>query len=190
MDNISNLSSNLPPTVPVSEASLQEITNSLTYEFKNAAKSVSSLYKLSIQRNEMVRHQGYLDAVNDLIQVLKNGGDVENWAVLKKLELEGTVKREEPPVEEDEGKEQFPLDKLPSDYDFNIPGHQEKKFPPTNPLLTVQRRKKETLSHKEEAQTKDTLSSEDEDEVQDPYSLENSNKRRYEALKGEKRPKY
>lgn len=144
MDNISNLSSNLPPTKPISEESIKEINQDLALEFKNAAKSVASLYKLSLQKNSMLRYKGYLDCIDDLLNLIKNDGDVENWALMKKLELEGKLTGSELKKESDKANmssspsKQDLLDpQIPMDYDFTMSHPNQHKFPPTMPMLSV-----------------------------------------------------
>lgn len=144
MDNISNLSSNLPPTKPISEESIKEINQDLALEFKNAAKSVASLYKLSLQKNSMLRYKGYLDCIDDLLYLIKNDGDVENWALMKKLELEGKLTGSELKKESDKANmssspsKQDLLDpQIPMDYDFTMSHPNQHKFPPTMPMLSV-----------------------------------------------------
>lgn len=144
MDNISNLSSNLPPTKPISEESIKEINQDLALEFKNAAKSVASLYKLSLQKNSMLRYKGYLDCIDDLLNLIKNDGDVENLALMKKLELEGKLTGSELKKESDKANmssspsKQDLLDpQIPMDYDFTMFHPNQHKFPPTMPMLSV-----------------------------------------------------
>lgn len=113
--DLSNLSSDLPPTKPVNQNSVNELNRDLTTEFKNAAKSVASLYNLkasgkndvSKQKAEfanaaksvaalyrltnssstLVHHMGYLECLDDLLYVLTNNEDVENWALTKRAEI-------------------------------------------------------------------------------------------------------
>lgn len=113
--DLSNLSSDLPPTKPVNQASINELNRELTTEFKNAAKSVVSLYnsstsgtannskhkvefanaaksvaalyRLTNNGNGLHRHMGYLECLDDLLGVITNGEDIENWALTKRAEI-------------------------------------------------------------------------------------------------------
>lgn len=104
--DLSNLSSNLPPSRPVTDSQLRDLDSEVTREFKNAANSVASLYRLSNQKNQMYRHKGYLDCLDDVLNMIrlhkiKHGErdnprrrdydelDLENWALTKKAELMG-----------------------------------------------------------------------------------------------------
>lgn len=149
MDNISNLSSNLPPTRPINDNSIKELNSELTLEFKNAAKSVASLYKLSLQKNSMLRYKGYLDCIDDLLNLIKNDGDVENWALMKKLELEGKLTGDKQDVSDNEKSQQtessspmkpqadFSDLQIPMDYDFSVSHPTHHRFPQTMPIMSV-----------------------------------------------------
>ncbi|KAK7681094.1 hypothetical protein QCA50_015932 [Cerrena zonata] len=96
--DLSNLSTDLPPTKPIDETSINELNRELTTEFKNAAKSVASLYNSSILTgNKDMKHQkmefanaaksGYLECLDDLLNNISNGEDIENWALTKRAEI-------------------------------------------------------------------------------------------------------
>jgi hypothetical protein len=55
--------------------------------FAKAAKSVASLYRLSHSSNEVNHLNGYLTCLDDLLKVLLEGGDVENWALTRRAEI-------------------------------------------------------------------------------------------------------
>lgn len=165
MDSISSLSSNLPPETPINENTLQKINSDLTSEFKSAAKSVASLYKLSLQRNSQVKHQGYLDCINDLLSLIGTGVDIENWALMKKLELDGklvsnshSTANNENENETDEGapspahspedRSQEPhsrrlnrhlVGSLPVDFEFSMLSAPQRRFPNASPIISVDR---------------------------------------------------
>ncbi|CAM9016858.1 hypothetical protein WICANDRAFT_99209 [Wickerhamomyces anomalus NRRL Y-366-8] len=207
MDNISNLSSNLPPTKPISEESIKEINQDLVLEFKNAAKSVASLYKLSLQKNSMLRYKGYLDCIDDLLNLIKNDGDVENWALMKKLELEGKLTGSELKKESDKANmssspsKQDLLDpQIPMDYDFTMSHPNQHKFPPTMPMLSVDHSNHRvpkdkrliktpgTNNNKESPNTDvsdENNSSEDEANIDDSAA-----KRKLQSMRTDKRVKY
>ncbi|EGV64190.1 hypothetical protein PSN45_003684 [Yamadazyma tenuis] len=56
-------------------------------EFAKAAKSVASLYRLSKTSNSLNHYNGYLSCLNDVLTVLSDHGDIENWALMKKAEI-------------------------------------------------------------------------------------------------------
>lgn len=70
----------------------QEFINARKYDgskedFTSAAKSVASLYRLSSHSNYLNHHYGYLACLNDMIQVLKSDGELENWVLTKRNEI-------------------------------------------------------------------------------------------------------
>lgn len=112
MMDLLNLSSNLPVTQPVTEATTDEINRQLVGEFKSAAKlvtslyhskdkdltsqnqhfskaakSVASLYRLGCSGSAMSHLNGYVKCLDDLVQVILEGGDVENWALSRRAEI-------------------------------------------------------------------------------------------------------
>lgn len=192
MDNISNLSTNLPPTKPINDNTVAEIQRDLTTEFKNAAKSVASLYKLSTQRNTVLRHQGYLDAIHDLINVIQNNGDVENWALSKKFELEGGMSKEEVAASSPPWTTES-LTKIPDDYKFTMSLPLQHKFPPTMPILSAQRskgRSPKKQKQQEQVYTQPHLAEGSSSDEEDMFYREDGTlKRRVEENKAEKRPK-
>jgi hypothetical protein len=150
--DLSNLSTNLPPSKPVTPANMGNLFNDLTVEFKNAAKlvaslysmtvtntatsdklttefasaakSVASLYRLCNTSGSLQQHKGYLQCLDDMLDVISQDGDIENWALTKKAEL--TYERKE----DDYDKEK------PEDVKFpNSEGSQ--KTPSTNSSSSV-----------------------------------------------------
>lgn len=113
--DLSNLSSNLPPTKPLDQTSKEELNAELTTEFKNAARSVAALYNASIQgrngggdlkvdfanaarsvatlyrlahsSNEVVHNVGYLACLDDMLDLIKRDEDIEDWALAKRAEV-------------------------------------------------------------------------------------------------------
>lgn len=59
-------------------------------DFSNAAKAVTGLYRLTNNGLSLVRKRGYLDCLDDLVQVLTNGEDLENWILAKRAEMNHT----------------------------------------------------------------------------------------------------
>lgn len=147
--DLSNLSSTLPPTNSLEQVSVLELNKELTDEFKNAAKSVASLYnatntapdvksaklefahaakavaslyRLGSNHNTLAMHKGYLDCLDDLLHIISNGEDIENWALTKRAELTNSYNNKDK-----EGAQIDQLDlestdfKLPTDYEFMLP---------------------------------------------------------------------
>lgn len=113
--DLSNLSSNLPLVKSLEQVSLVDINKDLTNEFKNTAKAVASLYNSASQpengdkylktefadaakavaslyrtgnsSNVLLMHKGYLDCLDDLLQIITSGEDIENWVLTKRAEL-------------------------------------------------------------------------------------------------------
>lgn len=56
-------------------------------EFANAAKSVASLYKLSQSSLQVAHSKGYLQCLDDILSVLSNDEDVEDWILTKRISL-------------------------------------------------------------------------------------------------------
>lgn len=55
--------------------------------FSNAARAVASLYRAGTECTVLSMHKGYLDSLDDLLQVISNGEDIENWVLTKRAEL-------------------------------------------------------------------------------------------------------
>lgn len=112
--DLSKLSSDLPPTKSLEQLSVLDINRELTDEFKNAAKSVASLYnasgasgdsksakvefanaakavaslyRLGSNSNVLLMHKGYLECLDDMLKVISNSEDIENWVLTKRAEL-------------------------------------------------------------------------------------------------------
>lgn len=112
--DLSNLSSDLPPTKLLELVSVLDLNRELASEFKNAAKSVASLYnasgnttdakpaktefanaaravaslyRLGSNSNVLLMHKGYLECLDDLLEVISNDEDIENWVLTKRAEL-------------------------------------------------------------------------------------------------------
>lgn len=114
--DLSKLSSDLPSTTNIETVSLSKLNSELTDQFKNAAKSVTSLYNVTSKNskeevavnkaafsdsaravaslyrtgtecNTLLMHKGYLDSLDDVLQVITQGDDIENWVLTKRAEI-------------------------------------------------------------------------------------------------------
>jgi hypothetical protein len=91
MDNLSSLKSGLPRASAI--RGLADIDTNLITEFKTAANAVTKLFKLSGEKAVVGRNQGYIDAIEDLLDALERdpGMNVLEWALQKqKLFHDGT----------------------------------------------------------------------------------------------------
>lgn len=150
--------------------------DAITTEFKNAARSVAALYKLSTLNSAAMKSQGYLECLEDLLMVIKSNEDVQEWALRKKLQLEcatGLPASHDTDVrgqhDTAKGSESTPAATssslvIPDDYSFTMessPGCH--KFPPSNPILSVERRNSRVKKdHRRLKQVDSDLSSVDE----------------------------
>lgn len=187
--DLSNLSSNLPPTKPVNQTSVDEVSKELTTEFKNAAKSVASLYNSSISTNSsssnqkiefanaarsvaalyrlthnsssLMHHKGYLQCLDDLLEVITQDGDIENWALTRRAEIsnmhnntpsqsngdttEPNVVRHTIPEEQSQSILEIPLD-----YEFSLVLDLKpaSHFRPSVPPISVQHSTKQLQNFK------------------------------------------
>lgn len=196
--DLSNLSSDLPPTKPINQASINELNRELTTEFKNAAKSVVSLYnsstsgsatnskhkvefanaaksvaalyRLTNNGNGLHRHMGYMECLDDLLDVITNREDIENWALTKRAEItninhgqnESNTSMNDSNQEQKDTKDNKEMSEganedlhIPLDYAFSFsldvaPGYH---FRPSFPPLSV------THSYKQRANFKQMRSS-------------------------------
>ena len=158
--DLSNLSSTLPPTKLLELVSLMNLNHELTDEFKTAAKSVAalynssspkaedqkgvkvefasaakavaSLYRLGTNLNVLLMHKGYLECLDDLLSVIANGEDIENWALTKRAELTNHYNHKEAGKDDVNSERDYsPVPKsadsdltelvLPSEYEFAFP---------------------------------------------------------------------
>lgn len=170
--DLSNLSSNLPPSRALEKVSLREMSKELTGEFKNAAKSVASLYsakggdpadvkaefanaakavaslyRYSSNSNVLLMHKGYLECLDDLLDKISNAEDIENWALTKRAELTNMYKNKEN-KEIHAGSAVSPRDVLdteqPSEFGFDFPVElaSSLQFKPSFPPLSVTYKRK------------------------------------------------
>lgn len=164
--DMSNLSSNLPSTKNVEQVSLLELNKELTSEFKNAAKSVAALYnstgdaeqlktefantaksvatlyRLGSNSNEILMNKGYLECLDDLLEVITNGEDIENWALTKRAEITKKFNAKEKPVIPQESAQEQDFH-LPQEYEFSAPSELalSLRFRPTFAPLSINYRR-------------------------------------------------
>ena len=59
----------------------------LKTDFAQAARSVAVLYKYAQMSHPASFDQGYLNCIDDLLQIITNDEDVENWALTRRAEI-------------------------------------------------------------------------------------------------------
>lgn len=102
----------------------------MTGEFKTAARSLATMYKLSTQNGAQMKKLGYLECLEDLLLVLKDNENVEDWALRKKLELMGCQSGVSV------NNVDIVYDKvIPSDFSFTMSSPMGQKFPPSTPSV-------------------------------------------------------
>lgn len=208
--DLSNLSSNLPPTKPVDQSSINELNRELITEFKNAAKSVAmlynssvsdstpstkqktdfanaaksvaSLYKLSTSSTSLLKYNGYLNCLDDMLEVIAHGGDIENWVLAKRAELTNTntthnnIMSSPERSANTEAAVSSPILPVLSDEELQIPldfkftaSHEIKPkhpFVPSYPPLSVQHDRKKPVKERKEIK-KDQKKNEKSDQEND-----------------------
>ena len=94
MDKLKNLVSSLPPEQPPTDQAVDSLNNEISNEFKTAANSVAKLYRLSNEKNSLLKHKGYLDCLDDILSLLSREGespmglhDVQLWCMKRRNEL-------------------------------------------------------------------------------------------------------
>lgn len=126
-------------------------------EFANAAKSVASLYKLSQSAHHTAHNKGYLQCLEDILSVLANDEDVEDWVLTKRIDLlnQGHSKQQSTSDSTNLASQSEPIS-LSDSEDFTIPQDYEFSFnldirPPTSfrasiPPISVQHTGKQRLA--------------------------------------------
>lgn len=104
MERLNSLERSLPPEQPPTEKAIATLNSELSQEFKLAANSVTKLYRLANERASLVRHQGYLDCVEDVLSLIdgstgskdsngSNGSkeptveDIREWCLKRRQEM-------------------------------------------------------------------------------------------------------
>ncbi|KAI5962144.1 uncharacterized protein KGF55_003220 [Candida pseudojiufengensis] len=103
-------------------------------DFASAARSVASLYKLGQISHSSSQEKGYLQCIDDLLDIITNNEDVENWALTRRAELtknsSSTTIRQQKTTLEDS--------KIPSDFVFQFNSDTTASFKPSIPPISVQ----------------------------------------------------
>ncbi|CCC67868.1 hypothetical protein NCAS_0A13100 [Naumovozyma castellii] len=82
MDHLRSLESSLPPEQPPTDNAIEGLGNDLSQEFKIAANAVTKLYRIANEKNSLVKHQGYLQCLDNIIEQI-DSGDVSDIQELR-----------------------------------------------------------------------------------------------------------
>lgn len=137
-------------------------------EFANAAKAVASLYKLG-QSSQLTSYtKGYLQCLEDLLAVLTNNEDIEDWVLTRRIELMNHAGNpsSKPPSSGDSSQHSEPDPfTIPHDYEFtfNLDIKPPVHFRPGIPPISVQHNLKQraSIGNHHSRHNKKILSSED-----------------------------
>lgn len=70
MERLNTLGSSLPPEQPPTNQVIESLNSELSQEFKLAANAVTKLYRVSNERNSLLKHQGYLQCLEDILSIM------------------------------------------------------------------------------------------------------------------------
>lgn len=81
MEKLNTLGSSLPPEQPPTSQVIESLSSELSQEFKIAANAVTKLYRVSNERNSLLKHQGYLQCLEDLLSIMGQNPSVSTEVV-------------------------------------------------------------------------------------------------------------
>ncbi|KAG7662688.1 uncharacterized protein J8A68_003818 [[Candida] subhashii] len=134
-------------------------TKQLKSEFATAARSVAALYKITHNSTSLFQSHGYLQCLDDLLQIIATDGDVENWALTRRAEITNTnnssnnttSSQSSDPIETTDISPRTPAveESIPQDFEFSILSDIKPpvKFIPTVPPISVQHTNKQRQHH-------------------------------------------
>ncbi|GAV55555.1 hypothetical protein ZYGR_0AV01870 [Zygosaccharomyces rouxii] len=70
MERLNTLGSSLPPEQPPTNQVIESLSSELSQEFKLAANAVTKLYRVANERNSLLKHQGYLQCLEDILSIM------------------------------------------------------------------------------------------------------------------------
>lgn len=71
MERLNTLGSSLPPEQPPTNQVIESLSSELSQEFKLAANAVTKLYRVANERNSLLKHQGYLQCLEDILSIMQ-----------------------------------------------------------------------------------------------------------------------
>lgn len=92
MEKLNSLGSSLPPEQPPTTQAIESLNSELSQEFKLAANAVTKLYRVANERNSLLRHHGYLNCVEDILNMLLQDpttsvDDIRIWCLKQKNDI-------------------------------------------------------------------------------------------------------
>lgn len=92
MEKLNSLGSSLPPERSPTDQVIESLNGELSQEFKIAANAVTKLYRVANERNSLLKHGGYLQCVEDLLDMLEREPglsveDIHLWCLKQKGEI-------------------------------------------------------------------------------------------------------
>ncbi|KAI5954608.1 hypothetical protein KGF54_002383 [Candida jiufengensis] len=114
--------------------------SSIKSDFANAAKSVASLYKLGQISHLVSQDKGYIQCIDDLLEVITNDEDIENWALTRRAEIINHKKSSNGIRPTTQSTTTMEDSKLPSDFEFHFKSELKPptNFKPSIPPISVQ----------------------------------------------------
>ncbi|KAI5948906.1 hypothetical protein KGF57_005099 [Candida theae] len=110
-------------------------------DFANAARAVAALYKCGQSMHSVSHELGYIECLDDLLHVITNDEDVENWALTRRAEITN-VKNRADVTNPQNATPTTSLDdsKLPQDFVFQFESDMKPPvaFRPSIPPISVQ----------------------------------------------------
>ncbi|KAG5420683.1 hypothetical protein I9W82_002564 [Candida metapsilosis] len=132
-----NSSINPQPGSIVSAAQKHAIKN----DFANAARAVAVLFKSGQSQHGATHEMGYLQCLDDLLQVITNDEDVENWALTRRAEITNAKnKADETTPPSVSPTTTFDDSRIPQDFVFQFESDMKPPtaFRPSIPPISVQ----------------------------------------------------
>ncbi|CAB4254652.1 similar to Saccharomyces cerevisiae YJR056C Putative protein of unknown function [Maudiozyma barnettii] len=95
MEKLHSLETSLPPEQPPTKQAIDSLNNELSQEFKVAANAVTRLYRVANEKNSLVKHQGYIECLDDILNCVENSTfnsleDLRLWCSRQKSDRIGT----------------------------------------------------------------------------------------------------
>ncbi|SMN19365.1 similar to Saccharomyces cerevisiae YJR056C Putative protein of unknown function [Maudiozyma saulgeensis] len=95
MEKLHSLETSLPPEQPPTKQAVDSLNNELSQEFKVAANAVTRLYRVANEKNSLVKHQGYIECLDDILDCIENSkfnslDDIRLWCTKQRVDKTGT----------------------------------------------------------------------------------------------------
>lgn len=145
MEKLRSLESSLPPEQPPTKQAIDSLNTELSQEFKVAANAVTRLYRVANEKNSLLKHQGYIECLDDILKVLQSRqaeslGDLHLWCLKQRNDrLQGKEMNNSTSLKPSSG-----LKGEESEYDFHFDkrtNNNSPNFRISMPPLTVEHTK-------------------------------------------------